>query len=100
MFDFGAIGNVVETLQNGIRDIDSRLESIETMTRLQTVIVIRTRLDYLASLQATGESHDTDDEEARELLVALANLTRMPVSIVNDRGERPSEQAMREADEL
>lgn len=33
MFDFGAISSVAETLETGVRDIDSRLQSIENMHR-------------------------------------------------------------------
>lgn len=48
MFDFGAIGNVAETLTTATRDIDSRLESIETMMRVQTLIVASEEIRRIA----------------------------------------------------
>lgn len=76
MFDFGAIGSVAETLQTGVRDIDSRLEAIETMMRVQTVIAVRSRLDRLYMMIEDGTSDDEHDAERAELTAILAALSR------------------------
>lgn len=39
MFDFSRLGDLPEIMAGGVRDIDSRLQSIEYHARLQTVLL-------------------------------------------------------------
>lgn len=62
LFDFAGISQAAATLETGVRDIDSRLSSIETMLRILIV---------LTAMQVAND--DEDDEEIKHLIADAAD---------------------------
>jgi len=74
MFDFSKIGAVAETLETGVRDIDSRMEEIANRVHLTNRLLaalillnMETGIDHKlfqqARLLVSGQSFKLDDEQ-------------------------------------